>query len=129
MTAWVNGADDPLSGQVAMMEEARGMRRARKDGMEAETHHRLLRLGTAKKKACWARPSGSRRTPTSLSKRPRFISTRDSNGRGFLGIGGSHTLEKFVNEVARIFPIRRQDDPFGNEHAHSRWSNGNPRPA
>ncbi len=25
----------------------------------------------------------------------------DSNGRGFLGIGGSHTLEKFMNEVAR----------------------------
>jgi N-acetylated-alpha-linked acidic dipeptidase len=25
----------------------------------------------------------------------------DSNGRGFLSVGGSHTLEKFVNEVAR----------------------------
>ena len=25
----------------------------------------------------------------------------DSNGRGFLGVGGSHTLEKFVNETAR----------------------------
>ena len=25
----------------------------------------------------------------------------DSNGRGFLGVGGSHTLEKFINEVAR----------------------------
>jgi N-acetylated-alpha-linked acidic dipeptidase len=25
----------------------------------------------------------------------------DSNGRGFLGVGGSHTLEKFMNEVAR----------------------------
>ncbi|MGI8555726.1 MAG: transferrin receptor-like dimerization domain-containing protein, partial [Pyrinomonadaceae bacterium] len=25
----------------------------------------------------------------------------DSNGRGFLGVGGSHTLEKFVNEVTK----------------------------
>ncbi|MDQ3088899.1 MAG: M28 family peptidase, partial [Acidobacteriota bacterium] len=29
-----------------------------------------------------------------------YINT-DSNGRGFLGIGGSHTLEKFINEVGR----------------------------
>jgi N-acetylated-alpha-linked acidic dipeptidase len=29
-----------------------------------------------------------------------YINT-DSNGRGFLGMGGSHTLEKFINGVAR----------------------------
>jgi N-acetylated-alpha-linked acidic dipeptidase len=32
-----------------------------------------------------------------------YINT-DSNGRGFLGIGGSHTLEKFINEVSRTIP-------------------------
>ena len=32
-----------------------------------------------------------------------YINT-DSNGRGFLGIGGSHTLEKFINEVGRDIP-------------------------
>ena len=32
-----------------------------------------------------------------------YINT-DSNGRGFLGIGGSHTLEKFINEVGRDVP-------------------------
>jgi N-acetylated-alpha-linked acidic dipeptidase len=32
-----------------------------------------------------------------------YINT-DSNGRGFLGIGGSHTLEKFINEVAKDVP-------------------------
>lgn len=29
-----------------------------------------------------------------------YINT-DSNGRGFLGVGGSHALERFVNQVAR----------------------------
>jgi N-acetylated-alpha-linked acidic dipeptidase len=29
-----------------------------------------------------------------------YINT-DGNGRGFLGVGGSHTLEPFVNEIAR----------------------------
>jgi len=28
----------------------------------------------------------------------------DTNGRGFLGIAGSHTLERFINEVARAVP-------------------------
>jgi N-acetylated-alpha-linked acidic dipeptidase len=32
-----------------------------------------------------------------------YINT-DSNGRGFLGIGGSHTLEKFINEVGKSVP-------------------------
>jgi hypothetical protein len=34
------------------------------------------------------------------SKAAVYINT-DGNGRGFLGVGGSHTLERFVNEVAR----------------------------
>ena len=32
-----------------------------------------------------------------------YINT-DSNGRGFLGMGGSHTLEKFINEVGKDIP-------------------------
>lgn len=101
--AWVNGADDPLSGQVAMLEEARataeltkaGWRPKRSivycawDGEEpgllgstewVETHADMLR-----------------------DKAAVYINT-DSNGRGFLGIGGSHTLEKFINEVGRDIP-------------------------
>ncbi|HEV7645735.1 MAG TPA: M28 family metallopeptidase [Pyrinomonadaceae bacterium] len=98
--AWVNGADDPLSGQVAMMEEARSMGELAKTGWKpkrtivycawdgeepgllgstewVETHAEMLR-----------------------DKAAVYINT-DSNGRGFLGIGGSHTLEKFINEVGR----------------------------
>ncbi|HEV2706572.1 MAG TPA: transferrin receptor-like dimerization domain-containing protein, partial [Pyrinomonadaceae bacterium] len=98
--AWVNGADDPVSGMVATMEEARAIGELAKtgwrpkrtivyaawDGEEpgllgstewAETHADLLRRHAAV-----------------------YINS-DSNGRGFLNVGGSHTLEKFVNEVAR----------------------------
>ena len=32
-----------------------------------------------------------------------YINT-DSSGRGFLGVGGSHTLEKFINEVGKDIP-------------------------
>jgi len=34
-------------------------------------------------------------------KTPAAYINTDSNQRGFLSVGGSHTLEKFVNEIAR----------------------------
>lgn len=36
-----------------------------------------------------------------LTKNAAVYINSDSNGRGFLYVGGSHTLEKFINEVAR----------------------------
>ena len=97
---WVNGAADPLSGQVAMMEEGRALGELLKagwkpkrtivycawDGEEpgllgstewAETHAELLR------------------------KNAVVYINSDSNSRGFLGVEGSHTIERFINEVAR----------------------------
>lgn len=43
--AWVNGAADPVSGMVALMEEARAVSELMKNRMETETHHYLLCLG------------------------------------------------------------------------------------
>ena len=42
---WVNGADDPVSGQVVLLEEARALGELAKAGMETETHHHLRLLG------------------------------------------------------------------------------------
>jgi N-acetylated-alpha-linked acidic dipeptidase len=36
-----------------------------------------------------------------LTKKAVAYVNSDTNGRGFLGMGGSHSLEKFINEVAR----------------------------
>ncbi|HTK39163.1 MAG TPA: transferrin receptor-like dimerization domain-containing protein, partial [Pyrinomonadaceae bacterium] len=101
--AWVNGADDPLSGQVAMMEEARAI------GELAKTSWRPKRtlvycawdgeeeglLGSTE----WVETHADE-----LSQKAVAYINSDTNGRGFLGIGGSHTLEKFMNEVARDIP-------------------------
>lgn len=98
--AWVNGAEDPTSGMVAELEEARALGELLKGGWKpkrtiiycawdgeepgllgstewAETHYDELRAHAV-----------------------AYINT-DGNGRGFLGIQGSHTLEKFSNDVAR----------------------------
>ena len=73
--AWVNGADDPVSGAVALMEEARVVGELAKAGCAPEAHHRVRRSGTAKSRACSAPPSGWRRTATSCGRRPWPTST------------------------------------------------------
>ena len=101
--AWVNGADDPLSGLVALMEEARSI------GELARTDWKPKRtiiyaawdgeeeglLGSTE----WVETHAAELA----SKAVAYINT-DSNGRGFLGIGGSHTLEKFINQVGKDIP-------------------------
>ncbi len=98
--AWVNGADDPVSGLVALMAEARAV------GALAQSGWRPRRtivyaawdgeepglLGSTE----WVETHADE-----LRKKAVAYVNSDSNGRGFLDMGGSHSLEKFINEVAR----------------------------
>ena len=43
--AWVNGAEDPVSGTGPLMEEMRAPGHAAQAGLEAQAHHHLLRVG------------------------------------------------------------------------------------
>jgi N-acetylated-alpha-linked acidic dipeptidase len=97
---WVNGADDPLSGQIAMLSEARAL------GALAKTGWRPKRtvvycawdgeepglLGSTE----WAETHADL-----LREKAAVYINSDSNSRGYLDVGGSHTLEKFLNQVAR----------------------------
>ncbi|HEX8500872.1 MAG TPA: transferrin receptor-like dimerization domain-containing protein [Pyrinomonadaceae bacterium] len=98
--AWVNGADDPVSGMVALLEEARAVGELAKAGWKpkrtivycAWDGEEPGLLGSTE----WAETHADE-----LRRKAVLYLNSDSNGRGFLGVGGSHTLEKFVNEVAR----------------------------
>jgi N-acetylated-alpha-linked acidic dipeptidase len=98
--AWVNGADDPVSGMVALLEEARAVGELAKAGWRpkrtivycAWDGEEPGLLGSTE----WAETHAEE-----LRRKAVVYVNSDSNGRGFLGVGGSHTLEKFVNEVAR----------------------------
>ncbi len=57
--AWVNGAKDPVSGMVAVMEEARAIGELAKTGWKPKRTADLRRAGTPKSPACSVRPSGS----------------------------------------------------------------------
>ncbi len=98
--AWVNGAGDPLSGQVAMMAEAKGLGALLKTGWKpkrtiiyaAWDGEEPGLLGSTE----WVETHAKELTQNGVV----YINT-DGNGRGFFGAGGSQTLEKFVSGVTR----------------------------
>ncbi|MDQ3744736.1 MAG: M28 family peptidase [Acidobacteriota bacterium] len=98
--AWVNGAADPISGQVAMLEEARALGELARTGWKPRRTIIYCSwdgeepglLGSTE----WVETHAAE-----LQRHAAVYVNSDSNGRGFLEASGSHTLEKFMNEVAR----------------------------
>ncbi|HSC33243.1 MAG TPA: transferrin receptor-like dimerization domain-containing protein [Gemmatimonadaceae bacterium] len=97
---WVNGAGDPLSGQSALLEEARGLGELVRQGWHP---HRTIvyaawdgeepgLLGSTE----WVETHADELRAKAVA----YINS-DGNDRGYLNVGGSHTLERFVNDVAR----------------------------
>ncbi len=98
--AWVAGATDPVAGLVAMLEEARGI------GELARKGHRPRRTVVY---AAWdAEEPGfigstewAEANADELRQKAAVYINSDSNARGFLVAGGSFTLTRLINEVAR----------------------------
>ena len=98
--AWVNGANDPLSGLVAMMEEARSIGELAKTGWKPKRTI-IYAAWDAEEEGLIGSTEWVEQHADELRNKAAVYINTDSNGRGFLGIGGSHTLEKFINAVAR----------------------------
>jgi N-acetylated-alpha-linked acidic dipeptidase len=101
--AWVNGADDPISGQVAMLEEARNIGELVKTGWKPKRTI-VYCSWDGEEEGLLGSTEWVETHADELTKKAAVYINTDSNGRGFLGIGGSHTLEKFANEVGRDIP-------------------------
>jgi N-acetylated-alpha-linked acidic dipeptidase len=98
--AWVNGAEDPVSGLVPLLEEARALGLLLKEGWKpkrtivycAWDGEEPMLLGSTE----WAEAHAEELRQKAVA----YVNT-DGNGRGYLGMQGSHTLEHFMNGVAR----------------------------
>lgn len=101
--AWVNGADDPISGLVAEMEEARSIGELAKTGWRPKRTIVYAAWDGEEPGLLGSTEWAETHDDELRNKLAVYINT-DSNGRGFLGVGGSHTLEKFINEVAKDVP-------------------------
>ena len=98
--AWVNGAEDPISGQIALLEEARALGELLKQGWKpkrtiiycAWDGEEPMLLGSTE----WAEYHGDE-----LKQHAAIYINTDGNSRGYLEVEGSHSLEKFTNSVGR----------------------------
>ncbi|MDQ3806296.1 MAG: M28 family peptidase, partial [Acidobacteriota bacterium] len=98
--AWVNGADDPVSGMVALMEEARAVGELAKQGQRPKRTI-IYAAWDAEEPGLLGSTEWAEHHAEELRRKAVAYINTDSNGRGFLYAGGSHTLEPFINEVAR----------------------------
>ncbi|HEY6547229.1 MAG TPA: M28 family peptidase, partial [Vicinamibacteria bacterium] len=98
--AWVNGADDPVSGAVVLMEEARVVAELAKAGLRPKRTI-VYALWDAEEPGLLGSTEWVEAHAEELRAKAVAYVNSDSNGRGFLYAGGSHTLEPFVDEVAR----------------------------
>ena len=103
--AWVNGAEDPISGAVALMEEARGLGQLLKQGWKPKRTI-ILCLWDGEEEGLLGSTEWAETHAAELRQKGAVYINSDGNGRGYLGMSGSHTLEKFMNGVAKDI-----DDP------------------
>jgi N-acetylated-alpha-linked acidic dipeptidase len=96
---WVFGATDPLSGQVALLAEAKAFGGLAKQGWQPKRTivytswdgEEPMLLGSTE----WAEQHAAE-----LKQKVVLYINSDSNERGFLGVGGSHDFQHLVNQVA-----------------------------
>jgi N-acetylated-alpha-linked acidic dipeptidase len=113
--AWVNGAADPISGQVAMLEEAKAFGNLLKTGWRPKRTI-IYCAWDGEEEGLFGSTEWVEKHADELRQKAVAYINSDGNGRGFLSVGGSHTLEHFVNEVANGIK-----DPERNISVEKRW--------
>ena len=96
---WVNGAEDPIAGQVALLEEARSLGQLYQQGWRPKRTIIYCSwdgeepglLGSTE----WVEEHGDELATHAVA----YVNS-DTNGRGYLEAEGSHSLESLVNSVA-----------------------------
>lgn len=99
--AWVHGANDPISGMVALMEEARAVGELAKKGNKPKRTIVYCAWDAEEPGLIGSTEWVEDHKKEIQQKVVAYINT-DGNGRGFLGAGGSHSLQAMVGEVAGV---------------------------
>ena len=98
--AWVNGADDPVSGLVALLAEAKAVGALAREGWRPK-RTMVYAAWDGEEQGLLGSTEWAETHAEELRKKGVAYVNSDANGRGFLFLGGSMTLEKVMNEVAR----------------------------
>ena len=110
---WVAGATDPVSGMVAVLEEARVIGQLARTGW---TPRRTLVFAAwdAEEPGLLGSTEWVEDVADTLRAKVVAYVNSDSNARGFFDAGGSHSLERLVNEIARDVPDPKVKGSIGD---------------
>ena len=97
---WNNGATDPTSGNVALMETARAFSQLMTKGWKPKRTI-IFALWDGEEWGLLGSTEWAETHKEELTKNGVVYINSDSTGKGWLSASGSHTLEDMVNDVAR----------------------------
>jgi N-acetylated-alpha-linked acidic dipeptidase len=114
--AWVHGAADPISGMVALLEEARAVGELAKSGKKPKRTI-VYCAWDAEEPGLIGSTEWVEDNKTELQEKTVAYINTDGSGRGFFSAGGSHSLQAMVMEVAKSVT-----DPQKNVSVYERRS-------
>jgi N-acetylated-alpha-linked acidic dipeptidase len=113
--AWVNGAQDPVSGMAPELEEARAIGELVRRGWRPKRTI-VYTAWDGEEPGLLGSTEWVEHHQDELRQKAVVYINSDGNGRGALSAGGSHPLEGFINGVARDI-----EDPDAGVSVWKRW--------
>jgi N-acetylated-alpha-linked acidic dipeptidase len=101
--AWVNGADDPVSGASALLETARVLGALQKQGWLPKRTIKIA-FWDGEEFGLLGSTEWVEKHQEELRQKAAVYVNSDNTGRGWLNVAGSHSLEVFATEVADAIP-------------------------
>jgi N-acetylated-alpha-linked acidic dipeptidase len=116
--AWVNGAGDPISGQSAMLDEAKALGDLLKSGWKPKRSIVYCSWDGEEPGLIGSTEFAEGHDKELQEKAVVYINS-DGNGRGFLGSGGSQALEPFMDEITQnVIDPQTNASVFDRKKAH-----------
>ena len=96
---WVNGADDPISGQSGLLEEARALGELAKQGWKPK-RTLVYAAWDGEEPGLLGSTEWAETHAAELTQHAALYVNSDESNRGFLGASGSYQMERVINDVA-----------------------------
>ncbi|MEG9434730.1 M28 family peptidase [Edaphobacter sp. HDX4] len=97
---WVNGADDPISGQSGLLEEARALGELHKQGWSPK-RTLIYAAWDGEEPGLLGSTEWAETHQKELTEHAVLYVNSDESNRGFLNASGSYQVERVINDVAR----------------------------